>query len=95
MAPGAVTDLDAMKPTVWRDAITSRLAAGATLLASRYGGQLLSWCEPNGGEILYLSSAPSGADGKATGGGVPVYFAVPIELQPAETWRGSQETQLR
>lgn len=43
-------------------------------MVSPYGGQVLSWCDPNGREMLYLSSTSSGADGKPIRGGVPVCF---------------------
>lgn len=64
----------AADPAVHPGAITRKLADGSALVVSRYGGQVLSWSDAAGREMLYLSAASSGVDGKPIRGGMPVCF---------------------
>ena len=54
--------------------ISRQLSGGAALAVSRYGGQVLSWRNVQGRELLYLSEASSGENSKPIRGGVPVCF---------------------
>ncbi len=56
------------------DTIACQSPDGAGLVVSRYGGQVLSWSDPSGRELLYLSPTSSGANGKPVRGGMPVCF---------------------
>lgn len=56
------------------DTTACRLPDGAGLVVSRYGGQVLSWSDPTGRELLYLSPTSSGTNGKPVRGGMPVCF---------------------
>lgn len=56
------------------DLITCRLAGAGSLTVSRRGGQVLSWCDAQGREILYRSPVSTGADAKPVRGGIPVCF---------------------
>jgi glucose-6-phosphate 1-epimerase len=53
---------------------TARLPSGETLVVSRYGGQVLSWRDRAGKELLYLSPLSRRDGGSAIRGGVPVCF---------------------
>jgi len=48
--------------------------SGYRLAISEYGGQVLSWENPSGRELLFLSSAAAFEAGKAIRGGIPVVF---------------------
>lgn len=54
--------------------IIHRLADGGGVVVSRYGGQVLSWTDRCGREMLYLSPLSTGAGGRPVRGGVPVCF---------------------
>lgn len=63
-----------MNPAQRRDAISCKLEDGSGLVVSRHGGQVLSWCEASGRELLYLSELSTGAGGRPVRGGIPVCF---------------------
>jgi glucose-6-phosphate 1-epimerase len=75
MAACALTRADiAVEPASRPDTIACRLPDGAGVVVSRYGGQVLSWSDANGRELLYLSPTSSGANGTPVRGGMPVCF---------------------
>ncbi len=63
-----------MRDATRRDRITCSLPEGDCLELSLYGGQLLSWRDATGRELLYLSAGSTGANGKPVRGGIPVCF---------------------
>lgn len=54
--------------------IRRQLPSGAALAVSRYGGQVLSWRNAQGRELLYLSATSVGENSKPIRGGIPVCF---------------------
>ena len=54
--------------------ITCSLPSGDRLVASTYGGQVLSWTDCNGCELLYTSELSTGEGGTPVRGGVPICF---------------------
>ena len=63
-----------MNPAQRRGAISCKLADGSGMVVSRYGGQVLSWSDAGGRELLYLSELSTGGEGKPVRGGIPVCF---------------------
>jgi glucose-6-phosphate 1-epimerase len=53
---------------------TASLSTGEAVTVSRYGGQVLSWRDASGRELLYLSPLSRGDGKSAIRGGVPVCF---------------------
>ncbi|RYE43036.1 MAG: D-hexose-6-phosphate mutarotase [Hyphomicrobiales bacterium] len=54
--------------------VTCGLPSGERLVASTYGGQVLSWTNRDGMELLYASELSTGEGGEPVRGGVPVCF---------------------
>ena len=53
---------------------TRLVAAGASVVVTDYGAQVISWIPAGGSERLYLSERAGHAGGKAIRGGIPVIF---------------------